>query len=366
MIKFRCGHCNQKLGVPDEWGGKRIRCNHCKESCLVPLSQTRPQSQPETAPEADPATVLIQMDLPQEEGGDGFPSHLLDFQSGKVVPREDRPPAPIVPRDAIQVSVRRAELAESRPRWGLSVAAKGTLQIPLAVVVSLGCTLAAAFVWGKVASTVQFRLNILAILVAGAAGLGLVAVLRRQHVGIGIMAAIIGMVGVFSGKWFIGQWLVMPAFQEAVNARIDLMNSLPMSKTGMSDFLDDPEVVQDCICLQLSDNGQITPETAEKLIYQYHHVLAPENNAPEVVQANAMVQKAVDEWTDPNKLRAIKIQFPTLQKTLAQQTMESTAGKTISSVAAFVGAFSLYDLIWLPTCIWVAFRIGAVTEGVPT
>jgi hypothetical protein len=266
MIKFRCGHCNQKLGVPDEWGGKRIRCNHCKESCLVPLSQTRPQSQPETAPEADPATVLIQMDLPQEEGGDGFPSHLLDFQSGKVVPREDWPPAPIVPRDAIQVSVRRAELAESRPRWGLSVAAKGTLQIPLAVVVSLGCTLAAAFVWGKVASTVQFRLNILAILVAGAAGLGLVAVLRRQHVGIGIMAAIIGMVGVFSGKWFIGQWLVMPAFQEAVNARIDLMNSLPMSKTGMSDFLDDPEVVQDCICLQLSDNGQITPETAEKLI----------------------------------------------------------------------------------------------------
>lgn len=36
MIKFRCPSCNQKLGVPDEYAGKRVRCTRCKEATQVP------------------------------------------------------------------------------------------------------------------------------------------------------------------------------------------------------------------------------------------------------------------------------------------------------------------------------------------
>ncbi len=36
MIKFRCPHCDQKLGVPDEYANRRIRCNKCNEPSRVP------------------------------------------------------------------------------------------------------------------------------------------------------------------------------------------------------------------------------------------------------------------------------------------------------------------------------------------
>ena len=36
MIKFRWGHCQQKLGVPNEYAGRRVRCNKCNQSSVVP------------------------------------------------------------------------------------------------------------------------------------------------------------------------------------------------------------------------------------------------------------------------------------------------------------------------------------------
>lgn len=36
MIKFHCPSCSQKLGVPDEYAGKRVRCTRCKEATQVP------------------------------------------------------------------------------------------------------------------------------------------------------------------------------------------------------------------------------------------------------------------------------------------------------------------------------------------
>ncbi len=36
MIKFHCPSCSQKLGVPDDYAGKRIRCSKCSQPTLVP------------------------------------------------------------------------------------------------------------------------------------------------------------------------------------------------------------------------------------------------------------------------------------------------------------------------------------------
>ena len=36
MIKFRCSSCNQKIGVPDEYGDKNVRCPKCHDVILVP------------------------------------------------------------------------------------------------------------------------------------------------------------------------------------------------------------------------------------------------------------------------------------------------------------------------------------------
>ena len=36
MIKFRCPICRQKLGVPDEYEGRRIHCSRCAQPSMVP------------------------------------------------------------------------------------------------------------------------------------------------------------------------------------------------------------------------------------------------------------------------------------------------------------------------------------------
>ena len=36
VIKFRCSNCNQKVGVPDDCAGKRVKCPQCKSHEAVP------------------------------------------------------------------------------------------------------------------------------------------------------------------------------------------------------------------------------------------------------------------------------------------------------------------------------------------
>lgn len=63
MIKFRCGSCNQKLGVPDEYAGRRVKCTKCGEVTIVP----------------EVVEFAIQPEMPIEDaGGDrGFNEDLL-------------------------------------------------------------------------------------------------------------------------------------------------------------------------------------------------------------------------------------------------------------------------------------------------
>jgi hypothetical protein len=36
MLKFRCRECDQKIGVPEEWAGKKVRCPRCANAVPVP------------------------------------------------------------------------------------------------------------------------------------------------------------------------------------------------------------------------------------------------------------------------------------------------------------------------------------------
>ena len=46
MIKFHCPNCKQKLGVPDEYASRRVRCSKCSQPATVPLTQPKPVPQP--------------------------------------------------------------------------------------------------------------------------------------------------------------------------------------------------------------------------------------------------------------------------------------------------------------------------------
>lgn len=46
MIRFRCESCKRKIGVPDEYAGKAVRCPQCKQPANVPASSTVAPSSP--------------------------------------------------------------------------------------------------------------------------------------------------------------------------------------------------------------------------------------------------------------------------------------------------------------------------------
>jgi DNA-directed RNA polymerase subunit RPC12/RpoP len=58
MIKFRCSHCNKKFGVPDDYAGRRIRCNTCDHHTIVPGPVTDTTLPPST--QSTPDSIAVQ------------------------------------------------------------------------------------------------------------------------------------------------------------------------------------------------------------------------------------------------------------------------------------------------------------------
>jgi hypothetical protein len=229
MIKFRCGHCNQKLGVPDEWGGKRIRCNHCKESCLVP----HPQIELQTAPTPAQAPVSPELQRPDDGNeGVGMTSDLLDLSTGQ--PPQDRaepdavgrPPESVVPKTV------RSGRASGQDRGVMAGVLDGTKRILLAIGMGLTFTLIAGALWTGITAVTQFEWFFLVVAVGWAAGFGMKINLDRPGVLTGIVAAAIGLFGMMSAKVMRAQFLYLPIARSSVEKEIAYWARL---ENGLSD-----------------------------------------------------------------------------------------------------------------------------------
>ncbi len=91
MIKFKCDFCDQRLGVPDDFIGKRVRCTKCRAVNIVPTHEERiakdeartaaalPAAMKATLPSAAPPkadkvalqSALLDMSSPSSSGSFG-------------------------------------------------------------------------------------------------------------------------------------------------------------------------------------------------------------------------------------------------------------------------------------------------------
>lgn len=59
MLKFRCGRCRQKIGVPESYAGRRVRCPRCQQAATVPFpGDSRPRKSEPALPPLAPAPVV--------------------------------------------------------------------------------------------------------------------------------------------------------------------------------------------------------------------------------------------------------------------------------------------------------------------
>jgi DNA-directed RNA polymerase subunit RPC12/RpoP len=102
MIKFRCSNCNKKFGVPDDYAGRRIRCNTCDQHTFVPKSAAqitilpsipdRVAAEPSEVDGGVPASggPMELSQKPQDAQIELQPP--FQFEEFKLSPEEDLPP----------------------------------------------------------------------------------------------------------------------------------------------------------------------------------------------------------------------------------------------------------------------------------
>ncbi len=237
MIKFRCEHCKQKLGVPDEYAGRRVRCNKCSQPCTVPQPQAAVDAaiaeQPPQKTLGEPTTPSMELDLkpPQDEPED------MDYFTGldQLQDVAEDPNLEAIQAAARDRTARRATATPSRRKSGKSPKSKDPgkgesertalseivpdlLRLPLSLVLCVAAIGAMVLLWIVCARAAVSALGFFALLVplAGAAALRLFMVNRTFL--LAVLGTLVGGLGIGVGKLAIAKHVVIPHYRQEANA----------------------------------------------------------------------------------------------------------------------------------------------------
>jgi hypothetical protein len=387
MIKFFCPHCNRKLGVPDEYAGKRVRCSSCHQPCIVPAPQ--PVGGNET-----PDTLGIQLEEPPASPpADTAPDDDLRRNAditaaSRSRSRDDRvlPPIPCEP------SAKNAAAKE---------VAMGMGKIPLSLGLSFLLMVAAILLWVFVAKVTGFIFGILVLLVPTAGAWGLTRFTEHRGVLMGLLAAFIGLGGMMGGKIALARWVVYPMlveelqdenseFSQAFNEGFDegfeegfdrAQNQL--TPQDVAAMIQNEEVM---VIIAAFDIPLERPTIRAMFLFDGERSESPVD--PAVVDGFDRSYYRLDTWNDQQKSDALRKHHPAytrltaeclaegvkgaIQQTVSQtdteddadgETLTTDAGRAVLGFIAFLGSFVLLDLFWFPMGIYGAWKIGYGAAG---
>lgn len=399
VIKFRCPNCDQKIGVPPSYGGKVVRCAKCKQRLRVPQAAGA-AAQPK--PQDDVAALRTGPEQPAAEGstmpGLGDMGDLLQLEASAPALEEPlglKPETPrgpsgaglgLDPRSNLQSFDAEAEEDEG-PGLGKTLS-----KIPLAIGTSIGFTVGAAILWTIIASIIGLNwLHFLCIPVAGVAGCGLVLFTESRNFGLGLLAALIGLFGIFCGKLFLAQWVVLPEMENPFAIVGEEYDKSTLTEEQIQSNLADPKSLFRAACFQLVEDGEFDQEFAEKVVQTNYDGRAPIGEAEQVQEGMRKVEETLGGWDNEQKRQAIIAQFerdkqmfkdfgkellaaaadanedelPEGFRNTARETQELLEGTRsiqetrIGFAIAFIGSFSILDLLFIPVGMWTAYKIGA-------
>lgn len=204
MIKFICPHCRQKLGVPADYAGRRVRCNKCNQPCSVPrdpepseafATVPAPSSMPDTL-EEDPNAQILQQVRSQRQAArrprsSSFRVHEADPVPGDVAPRVSQGGGFCI-RDYV-------------PDF---------LLLPLSLIFCVVLMAAVIGIWLSCSAAASMNLNFFIMLIplSGALALRFFAVNRTFL--LGLLALLLGSGGIVAGKAASARFFVIPLFEK--------------------------------------------------------------------------------------------------------------------------------------------------------
>ncbi len=349
LIKFRCGHCGCKLGVPIDYAGRRVRCTQCNEACLVPefgvLEDSAVALELDPEPEGD-------LRLQDEEAASGVWSNIgigLSADPEEAL-REEMIARARRPRGrAMKAAGRSADEVDE----GL---AAGNLAV--AIGCSAAAALAATALWVVVFGNLPIGyLVALEFFVPLAAATGLCVVLRRSGVLIGLLAVAIGMLSVLGGKYVLAKRYFAPQIMREVDRRANGM-MMGMLAGAMNDK---ETIVKMVVTAGLGNQGVVDPDCADVIGMAYAASIKYERPMPEFdADVNEELEKIEANAAQLSEERRFKIVMGGWYReymNYLRMFLETEEGRRYLFKDALKAAFSAYDVIVLPFAGILAFRM---------
>lgn len=240
MIKFRCGECGQKMGVPEKYAGRGVKCTGCGIGVKVPV--------PPEPEELDPSE-LVAVDDHDEAFDDYDLNHsddsgdmsglddlgaLAGLGGGEALTPVDAPAAsgaggtggaagpggncgkcgaPVGPDAVIcvqcgnnlKLGVNVKTIAKAKATAGFA----GKTMYALIGGAVVACV--AGGIWGGIVIATGYEIGWIAIGIGALVGFAVSAMAQKQDAGIGVMAAGLAVLGLVVGKVIILQWMLSPA-----------------------------------------------------------------------------------------------------------------------------------------------------------
>ena len=265
-------------------------------------------------------------------------------------------------------------------------------RIPLALGASIGCTIGAAILWTLLAYFIGLSwLHFLCIPVAAAAGYGLTLCLESHGAALGLLAAVIGLFGIFCGKLFLAKWVVLPRLENPFAIAAKEFDEATLDEEQIRERLKDPHLMFTAACFQMAEDGEFDHEFAEKVVQTHYDGRAPIGEAEQITEGIQKVQATLDSWSPQQKRQAVIAQFerekqmfkefgrslltavteaneaevPEGIRKTARETQDLFEGTRpiqqtrIGFAMAFIGSFSFLDLLFIPMGLWAAYKVGA-------
>lgn len=415
MIKFRCPHCNQKMGVPDDYANRRIRCSKCSEPSRVPAAQAPADAAATAKPQPAPASRSQQrMSTEEFFAQTQRDSVNIELQT-RIGPTE--PADEVMDIDALETdddASRRQALQQARElqrQKRQTIASAGTskkrnrkpktesdgggfqlsaltdlvpdvLRLPLGVAAAAVAVGAMIGIWVFASRATANALGFAALFVplAGAAGIRLFAVERTFLWA--LLATAIGGLGIAAGKAAIAKHVVIPYCHEQVNKEVlvDLKSLLADEKYQLPSGQSAKFVAQDgdfmlCVSLiSLVDDGLADPVAARKWALHfllasnktniYAHLMSVLGSGPDAPprppmegEDEAMFELAgnrLGEWAvEELELRKARQYFPALNCISAQANLYRLLEKPDTAFK-----FALFDTLGLFDALWILLGMG--------
>jgi len=201
MIKFYCPSCNQKLGVPDEYAGKRIRCGKCSQPAVVPKPADKPAPQP----------IQTHSNKPQPKNDSNLQ---IEEDPNAAILRQARQEQIARQKTKSAPSRAKADNAGRSPFFSLTDVTPDFLHFPLALVSAIVFIIAAIILWMILHATtgLAYGIEFFFIIVALAGPIGLCLFTEHRGASKGILAVFIGLFGIilaritYAGLFVIPEW----------------------------------------------------------------------------------------------------------------------------------------------------------------